>query len=107
MGQELPVAAAGRYPRDDGEARIVIIGDRDFASNRLLSALYNRDLLLNAVLWLAADEEHISIRPKAWTPDQDPLTFQQTLAYFYFLAFALPEILLLLGIHAWYRQRGG
>jgi hypothetical protein len=107
IGQELPLAAAGRYPRDDGEARIVIIGDRDFASNRLLSALYNRDLLLNAVLWLAADEEHISIRPKAWTPDQDPITFQQTLAYFYFLAFALPEILLLLGIHAWYRQRGG
>ena len=105
-GQEFPVAAAGRYPRDAGESRIVVIGDRDFASNRLLGALYNRDFLTNAVLWLAEDETRLAIRPKAWTPDQDPLTLQQTLAYFYFLAFALPEILLLLGINAWYRQRG-
>ena len=97
--------AAGRYPRGDSEARIVVLGDRDFASNRLLSALYNPDIVLNSVLWLAESEKRVSIRPKAWTPDQDPLTLQQTLAYFYFLAFALPEILLLLGIHAWYRQR--
>ena len=106
LGRELPLAAAGRYPRARGEARIVVIGDRDFASNRLLLALYNRDLFLNAVLWLAEDDERISLRPKAWTPHQDPFTLQQTLAYFYFLAFALPEVLLLLGIHAWYRQRG-
>ncbi len=105
-GQELPIAAAGRYPRGRGEARIVVIGDRDFASNRLRPALYNRDLFLNAILWLAGENEQISIRPKAWTPHQDPLTLQQTLAYFYFLAFALPEVLLLLGIQAWYRQRG-
>ena len=42
---------------------------------------------------------------KAWTPNQDPLTLQQTVAYFYFLAFALPEALLLLGIFSWWRQR--
>ncbi|MFQ5513356.1 MAG: DUF4350 domain-containing protein [Myxococcota bacterium] len=106
-GSELPLAAAGRYPRGDREARIVVMGDHDFASNRLLGDLYNRDFVLNAVLWLAEDEERIAIRPKLWTPDQDPLTLQQTLAYFYFLAFALPELLLLLGIHAWYRQRSG
>jgi hypothetical protein len=68
--------------------------------------LYNRDLLLNSLLWLAQEEELIALRPKGPTPDQDPLTIEQTLAYFYFLAFALPEALLLLGIHAWYRQLG-
>jgi hypothetical protein len=104
--RELPLAAAGRYPRERGEARIVVIGDRDLASNRLLGSLYNLDLVLNAVLWLAEDETRIAIRSKLWTPDQDPLTLQQTLAYFYFMAFALPELLLLLGIHAWYRQHG-
>lgn len=102
----LPLAVAGRYPRDAGEARIVVIGDSDFASNRLLNVLYNRDLLLNSLLWLAQEEELIALRPKGPTPDQDPLTIEQTLAYFYFLAFALPEALLLLGIHAWYRQLG-
>jgi ABC-type uncharacterized transport system involved in gliding motility auxiliary subunit len=83
----------------------VVIGDRDFASNHLLDALYNRDLLLNAVRWLASDEARLALTDKAWTPNQDPLTLQQTVAYFYFLAFALPEALLLLGIYAWWRQR--
>ena len=103
--QELPLAAAGRYPREGGEARIIVIGDRDFASNRLLRTLYNGDLIVNAVLWLAQDEGKIRVSPKLWTPDQDPLTLERTLAYFYFMGFALPELLLLLGIHAWYRQR--
>jgi ABC-type uncharacterized transport system involved in gliding motility auxiliary subunit len=106
---EIPVVATGRYPRgeadDAREARMVVIGDRDFASNRLLEALYNRDLFMNAVRWLASDETRIAISDKAWTPNQDPLTLQQLVAYFYFLAFALPEALLLLGIFAWWRQR--
>ena len=111
---EPPVAATGSYPRGEvvagteattREARIVVIGDRDFASNRLLDALYNRDLLLNAVRWLASDEARIALTDKAWTPNQDPLTLQQTVAYFYFLAFALPEALLLLGIYAWWRKQ--
>lgn len=109
-----PVVATGSYPREAAgptgevaktEARIVVIGDRDFASNRLLDALYNRDLVLNAVRWLAADEARIALTDKAWTPNQDPLTLQQTVAYFYFLAFALPEALLLLGIYAWWRKQ--
>ncbi|MFI5314078.1 MAG: DUF4350 domain-containing protein [Myxococcota bacterium] len=109
--QEISVVATGRYPRggeEDAahEARIVVIGDRDFVSNRLLDALYNRDLLANAVRWLGNDEQHIALSDKGWTPNQDPLTLQQTVAYFYFLAFALPEALLLLGIFAWWRQRG-
>jgi len=105
-GQEIPLAAAGRYPRGERETRIVVIGDQEFASNRLIGALYNHDLLMNALLWLTENEDQISQRPKFWQPDQDPLTLSQTLSYFYFAAFALPEALLLLGIHAWYRQRG-
>ncbi|MFQ5697785.1 MAG: DUF4350 domain-containing protein [Myxococcota bacterium] len=104
-GGELPLAVAGSYPRPVGETRIVVLGSREFASNRLLGSLYNRDLFMNSVLWLAQSDRRIAIRPKAWTPFQYPLTVQQTLAYFYFLAFALPEVLLLLGLHAWYRQR--
>jgi ABC-type uncharacterized transport system involved in gliding motility auxiliary subunit len=106
---EIPVVATGRYPRggDDSarEARIVVVGDREFVTNRLLEALYNRDLFMNAIRWLSGDEKRIALGDKGWTPNQDPLTLQQTVAYFYFLAFALPEALLLLGIFAWWRQR--
>jgi len=106
---QVAVVATGRYGRGSAaapaEARIVLIGDRDFAQNRLLESLYNRDLLLNAVRWLGSDEQGIALSDKGWTPNQDPLTLQQTVAYFYFLAFALPETLLLLGIFAWWRQR--
>ena len=84
----------------------MVVGDSDFASNRWLRALYNQDLALNSVLWLAQDEERVAIRPKSWTPDTHPLPLETTLGYFYSLAFALPELLLLLGIHAWYRQQG-
>jgi hypothetical protein len=104
-GSEIPLAAAGRYPRGDAEARIVVIGSRDFASNQRLQSLYNRDLLMNAIWWLAEDDRRIAIRPKLWTPDFHPVTIQETLAYFQFFGFALPEVLLLLGIAAWYRQR--
>jgi hypothetical protein len=105
QGREIPIAAAGRYPRGDREARILVIGDRDFVRNRLLYSLYNRDLLLNGVHWLVEQDRRVAIRDKFWTPRQDPLTPQETLTFFYFFAFALPELLLLLGIHAWYRQR--
>ncbi len=99
------LAAAGAFPRGGRETRIVVIGDVDFARNRLIPSLYNIDLALNAVEWLLDDEQRIALRPKGWRVDDDPLTIQQTLGYFYSLAFALPEILLLLGLHAWWRQR--
>jgi len=105
QGSELPLAAVGRYRRGEAEARIIAIGSRDFASNQRLQSLYNRDLLMNAVWWLAEDDRKIAIRPKLWTPDHHPVTVQETLAYFQFFAFALPEVLLLLGIAAWYRQQ--
>jgi hypothetical protein len=104
----VPLAAAGAYPRGGRETRIVVIGDLDFARNRLLDSLYNADLVLNAVEWLLEDEHRIALhalRPKYWRVDDAPLTVQQTLGYFYSLAFALPEALLLLGLHAWWRQR--
>jgi hypothetical protein len=102
----VPLAAAGAFPRGGRETRIVVIGDVDFARNRLVGSLYNTDLLLNAVAWLLEDEQRIALRPKGWRIDDNPLTIQQTLGYFYSLAFALPEALLLLGLHAWSRQRG-
>jgi len=50
-------------------ARIIIIGDSDFASNSFLDYLGNKDLLLNSIEWLAADgHTAFGQRPARRTP---------------------------------------
>ena len=99
------IAAAGRYPRAGGEARIVVIGDSDFASNRYLRALYNLDLALNAVHWAVEKESEITLRPKLRTPKQFPLPIQSTLSTFHGVGLLVPELLLLAGGLVWLRRR--
>jgi len=99
------IAAAGRYPRAGGEARIVVIGDSDFASNRYLRALYNLDLAMNAVHWAVEKESEITLRPKLRTPKQFPLPIQNTLRTFHGVGLLVPELLLLSGGLVWLRRR--
>ena len=99
------IAAAGRYPRPGGEARIVVVGDSDFASNRYLRALYNLDLAINAVHWIVERESEITLRPKLRTPKQFPLPIQSTLRTFHGVGLLVPELLLLGGGLVWLRRR--
>lgn len=99
------VAAAGRYPRRAGEARIVVFGDSDFASNRDLRALYNLDLVVNAIHWTTAREPDITRRAKALTPNVEPLTPQETLTMLYGVGLLLPEILSIAAAVIWIRRR--
>ncbi|MEQ1503162.1 MAG: Gldg family protein [Myxococcota bacterium] len=43
--------------------RVVVVGDSDFAANRFVSWGNNRDLFLNTIAWLAAEEDQIGARP--------------------------------------------
>jgi hypothetical protein len=99
------IVAAGRYPRAEGEARIVAIGDSDFASNRHLRSLYNLDLMLNAVHWAVERESEITLRPKLQTPNQFPLPIQNALRSFESVGLLVPELLLLGGGLVWLRRR--
>jgi ABC-type uncharacterized transport system involved in gliding motility auxiliary subunit len=99
------IAAAGRYPRAGGEARVVVIGDSDFASNRYLRALYNLDLVLNAVHWAVERESEITLRPKLRVPKQFPLPIQNTLRTFHGVGLLVPELLLLAAGLVWLRRR--
>jgi ABC-type uncharacterized transport system involved in gliding motility auxiliary subunit len=104
-----PLVAVGRYPRKtDGaasEARITVFGDSDFASNRSLRALYNLDLLMNAIQWTAHREEAITLRPKSLTPDQAPLTPQQSLDMLYGVGLLVPQLCLAAAAWTWSRRR--
>ncbi len=47
------------------KARMVVVGNSDFAVNPYLTQVGNGDLFQNIVSWLAQDEDLISIRPKS------------------------------------------
>jgi ABC-type uncharacterized transport system involved in gliding motility auxiliary subunit len=91
---------------EEKEARLVVIGDSDFASNRYLSPqLVNRDLFVNAVNWLAQDEDLISVRPKSATGRYVTLTRSQQNLLFWFTIVFLPGAVVLTGTLIWYRRR--
>jgi hypothetical protein len=100
-----PLVVTGRYPREAGETRIVAFGDSDFASNRYLRAVYNLDLILNAVHWAAEREPEITTRPKAGAPLHFPLPIADSLRTLYGVGILVPEILLILGGTIWLSRR--
>jgi ABC-type uncharacterized transport system len=101
------LVAAGRFPRGEREARIVAFGDGELASNHFLRALYNLDLVLNAVHWALDRELEITIRPKATVTGrlQLPLPLQDTFQMFQGVGLLLPELFLLAAAWTWSRSR--
>lgn len=87
------------------EARMVAIGDSDFASNAALGVQGNRDLFLNAVNWLAQQENLISIRAKDPEDRRITLTADQERVIFYLTALLIPGLVLLAGVQTWWRRR--
>jgi hypothetical protein len=101
-----PLGATVQWPTDSGrEARIVVFGDIDFTTNRLIGALYNEDLVLNAVYYLANREDEILIRPKVDDLYQAPLIPESTFAAFHSVALMIPEAILIFGLIVWFRRR--
>lgn len=59
-----PVAVARSFPAPTGmpPARLVVVGDADFASDAFVDFLDDRDFLLNAVGWLSGDDDLVALR---------------------------------------------
>jgi len=87
------------------EARIVAFGDSDFVSNGALGVQGNRDLFLNAVNWLAQQENLISVRPKDPEDRRITLTAKQEQVIFYLTVLIVPGLILLAGVQTWWRRR--
>jgi ABC-type uncharacterized transport system involved in gliding motility auxiliary subunit len=86
-------------------ARLVVIGDSDFASNQLIREFRNRDLFVNAVNWLLGDVEAISVRPGQPRASRLQLTSEQFLEIRYLALFVMPELIAVLGVIAWWQRR--
>ncbi len=87
------------------EARLVVFGDSDFASNRGIDASANRDLFLNSVNWLIGDIESISIRPPRSRASRVQLSTEQIRTVRNLSIFVLPQVIAVLGVWAWWSRR--
>lgn len=105
-----PEAAAGgeeaEAAADAGEgARIVVVGDSDFATNAVVEQYRNRDFFVNAVNWLLGDVEAISIRPEVARASRLTLSTEQFLQLRVLSIFVLPQAIAVLGVIAWWWRR--
>jgi ABC-type uncharacterized transport system involved in gliding motility auxiliary subunit len=96
---------AGSSKKGDKSARLVVIGDSDFAANQGVGLQHNGDLFFNTINWLAEDENLISIRPKTMTNRRVTLTEAQSTALKWFDLFLLPGLVIFSGIYIWWKRR--
>lgn len=87
------------------QARIVVFGDSDFVSNGFISLLGNKDLILNAVNWVAERGELIAIRPKEKKRRNLVLTPAQIGTLRNIFLFGIPTLLLLISFATYVRKR--
>ena len=99
-----PLVVTGRYTRNEKESRIVAFGDSEVASNRYLRALFNLDLVMNAVNWSIDREDRITLRPKSAGLIQFPVPITDSMKAFYGVGLLVPELLLIAGALTWLRQ---
>src|SRR5262249_43047478 len=96
-----PEPSAGPKP----EARLVVFGDSDFASNSVLGIEGNKDIFMNAVGWLSQQENLISVRAKEPDDRRLTLTARQQNGLTLFSVFGVPGLIFITGIYSWWRRR--
>jgi len=104
----LTVAVSGSLTSESEkkmEGRFVAAGTSALAVNAYLGFQGNRDLFMNMVNWLSADEDLISVRPKPPESQTLNLTAQQMRRVLYLGVFGLPLLIILAGTMVWWRRR--
>lgn len=100
----LLLAAAGTY-NGSPQGRFVVVGSSQWLGNNFIRFNGNRDLFLNMINWLSADEDLISIRPKA--PEDRPLnmTAQKLNSVFWLSVVIFPLAVVGFGMATWWKRR--
>lgn len=103
----LIIAAAGTYNtgKPDSQGRFVVVGSSSWAANGFISFNGNSDLALNAINWLASDEDLISIRPKPPADQHITMTRAQSRMVIITSQFVLPLIVIFFGVFVWWKRR--
>jgi ABC-type uncharacterized transport system involved in gliding motility auxiliary subunit len=92
--------------RKSAKARVVLVGDSDFAANEFVNLSGNRDFFLNTLSWLAEEENLIAVRPKDSRPAPVFLTAAQGQMVFLVPVVLIPLAVIVGGVVAVARRRG-
>ncbi len=91
--------------KEGGGGRFVVVGSSSWVANTYLRLAGNRDLFLNMMNWLSADEDLISIRPKEPEDRRLTMTRSQMALAFYSSVLAIPLLILAAGLSVWWKRR--
>jgi ABC-type uncharacterized transport system involved in gliding motility auxiliary subunit len=114
MGAAATAAITTEAPKPDAttpddapkpEARFVVIGDSDFASNGVLGIQGNRDIFMNTVGWLSQQENLIAIRPTQAGDSRITLTSTQQTNITWLSLLLIPGAVFATGFYSWWRRR--
>ncbi|MFC1555605.1 GldG family protein [candidate division KSB1 bacterium] len=84
---------------------LVVFGDSDFASNSLFVHSPNITLFLNALYWLAEEEDLVTIPPKDPQDRRVTMTDQQANFIFYLTVIIIPGLILISGMSVFIRRK--
>lgn len=90
---------------EKNEARIVVFGDADFASDAFIGAQGNANLIFNTVNWLGGEKDLISIRPKRRTGEPLVLAGGEGRFVHLFTVWIMPLFIILIGAAVYVRRR--
>jgi ABC-type uncharacterized transport system involved in gliding motility auxiliary subunit len=88
-----------------GDARVVVIGNSNFAANGFYQLRGNRDFAMNSASWAAHEEAKISIRPRTRAGNHLFLTAEQKHTMTLFAFDVLPFSLLFAGLLVWQTRK--
>ena len=99
------LGAAGTVKAGETQSRFVVVGSSGWVANNILPFNGNKDLFLNMLNWLSADEELISIRPKDPEDRRLNMNASQVSLMFWTSVIGIPLLMLFAGVSVWWRRR--
>lgn len=101
-----PLTVAMAAEDANSGARLVVVGDSDFAANADFYSYANGDLLVNSIDWAAHQDALISLTPKQSTPRYvTPPTTQAVGLIFLLTVLVIPGAVIAAGVYVWARRR--
>jgi ABC-type uncharacterized transport system involved in gliding motility auxiliary subunit len=101
----LSIGVAATRQEGSKQARLVVIGNSNYAANQWINLQHNGDLFFNTVDWLAQDSNLISIRPKSVADRRVSLTEAQSTMLWWLDLILLPGIVIVSGVVIWWKRR--